>query len=390
MNEYIIGNIDYSELRNIIFNYFKVNKGIELESISIDYLRDKLAYDKNSYPFFIKKDKYGETRFDISKEDIQKILSVYLATQGFELSNVEFGEKITLNYKQNSEIDSKKLENVELNLALDGNMDYADLRQMIFDYYKENNGIELGSISIDYLQRKLTGEENTQPFFIKYDKNGETRFDISKEEITEILKLYLAKDNYELIDLDFKNTVCFKYKEAEQNLVIENNQNIEQTNEEVKTVEVETKLTNEEVSVKPIPVKEDTLERMAREKRKFTILQRERAMTEAQRGKNQSAIMAGICILGAMVSMHFNNQDPQVIIQHELDSIYSWQALAQYIKDLGPLTTWLSASAVSFIGRYFSHSEKFRKAHNEFIDFNSSLEKENTEQLGGNENAKSR
>jgi|GEM_PF-5183819 len=134
----------------------------------------------------------------------------------------------------------------------------------------------------------------------------------------------------------------------------------------------------------------DELTRMAREKRKFTILQRERAMNDAQRAKNRSAIMAGICILGAAVAIYFNGQDVNQVLQHELNAIYSWDALGQYIQDLGPLTTLLSAGAGGFIAKYFKNSRKLKQAQNEFVDFNNSLENTKTEELGGNENAKSR
>lgn len=101
---------------------------------------------------------------------------------------------------------------------------------------------------------------------------------------------------------------------------------------------------------------------MARENRKFKILQMETVMNDAQKAKNKAAIMAGLCILGASVAVYFNGQDMNTIIQHELNSIYSWQALGQYIQDLGPLTTLLSASAGSFIVKYFNNSKKLKQA----------------------------
>jgi len=133
---------------------------------------------------------------------------------------------------------------------------------------------------------------------------------------------------------------------------------------------------------------EEELAKMARENRKFTILQRERAMSDAQKAKNRSAIMAGLCILGVSVAVYFNGQDINTVLQHELNAIYSWEALGQYLQDLGPLTTLLSAGAGGFIAKYFKNSRKFKQAQNEFVDFNASLE--NAQTLGGNENAKSR
>lgn len=141
---------------------------------------------------------------------------------------------------------------------------------------------------------------------------------------------------------------------------------------------------------------QEELARMAREHRRFTILQRERAMSDAQKAKNRSALMAGLCILGAATALYFNGQDPNVMIQQELNAIYSWEALGQYLQDLGPLTTLLAAGAGTFVTKYLKHSRQFRKAQNEFMDFNASLEDTkslgsgSTEALGGNENVKSR
>lgn len=134
---------------------------------------------------------------------------------------------------------------------------------------------------------------------------------------------------------------------------------------------------------------EEELAKMARENRKFKILQMETVMNDAQKAKNKAAVMAGLCILGASyAAVYFNGQDINTIIQHELNSIYSWQALGQYLQDLGPLTTLLSASAGGFIVNYFNNSKKLKQAQNEFINFNASLE--NTQNLGGTENVKSR
>lgn len=373
MNEDFNGRISYEELRQIIFDYFKNYQGIELGSTSIDYLKGKLMGNDDPRPFFIIHNEFGETRFDISKEDIQKVFSSYIASKGCELLSIEYGYNVEFKYKQNPEIDRSKEEKVELDITYDGKMDYTTLRQMIFDYYKENKGIQLGSISIDYLKSKMTGGSlnNNQPFFIMRDEMGEKRFDIPQEEMQEILKTYLAKKNYELNDLKFGSSVEFKYKQGKQQ---------EKKNEQEKTglgvrinesgeiirdgsvptathlvaddvphfepPKEESRVTLEQVDepkkAEPMPVRDEALERMAREKRKFTILQRERVMSEAQKGKNRSAIMAGLCILGATAAV------------------------------------------------YFKHSKKFKQAQSEFIDFNNSLENVNAEELGGNENAKSR
>lgn len=111
-------------------------------------------------------------------------------------------------------------------------------------------------------------------------------------------------------------------------------------------------------------------------KRTFSILKRERQMNDAKRSKNKAAIMAGICILGASVAFYFNNQDLSAVISHELNAIYSWEALGQYLNDLGPLTTLLSVGAAGFISKYLKNSKKLKQAQNDFEDFNNSLENE--------------
>ena len=414
-NTNLKGKINYSNLRQIIFDYFKQTQGIELSSISIGYLQDALISGNSNRRFFIRNDGFGKARFDIPKEDIEKIFKSFLASKGFELtSGLEYEQHDTIKfaYKPNPNIKNEmnKPENkVELDLTYNGSIQYEDLRQIIFDHYKRTQGVELGSISIGYLKEKLNGGNSNQPFFIRNDGFGETRFDIPKEEIQEILKLYLASKGFELTGLEYAGNVKIKYKEVKKN---EQEKKIDgvQINESGEIIrdgkatslqlegdiphfeppKNDTLSEEESKKVEPMPVKDEPLERMAKEKRKFTILQRERAMSESQKGKNRSAIMAGLCILGATVAVYFNGQDVHQVLQHELNAIYSWEALGQYIQDLGPLTTLLAAGAGGFIAKYFKHSKKFKQAQNEFIDFNNSLENVNTEELGGNENAKSR
>ena len=169
----------------------------------------------------------------------------------------------------------------------------------------------------------------------------------------------------------------------ESNMPDENTPNIESFKETMSKF-------NEAKPQEPIPVKETELEKMAREKRRFTILQRQRAIDDAQRRRTRAGIMAGLCILGASAAIYFSGQDINQAIQHELSAIYSWESLVQYLKDLGPLTTLLSAGAGGFISKYFKQTRKLRDAQHEFEDFNASLEGIVAQELGGNENAKSR
>lgn len=293
-----------------------------------------------------------------------------------------------------------------------GKFSYQDLRQIIFDYFKKNQGIELSSISIDYLRDKLARGTVDQPFFIINNEFGESRFDISKEDIQKIFSSYLASKNYELTDLNFGSMVEFRYKQGknkEKEIEQEKTGSDAQINEFGEITrssrdeyfspngnvpyfeppkEEKVELKKQDTPQLTSKNSQDELTHMAKEQRKFTILQRERAMNDAQRAKNRSAIMAGICILGASAATYFNGQDVHQILQHELNAIYSWEALGQFIQDLGPLATLLTAGAAGFIAKYLKHSKKLKQAQNEFIGFNNSLEK--TEELGGNENAKSR
>lgn len=158
--------------------------------------------------------------------------------------------------------------------------------------------------------------------------------------------------------------------------------------EDIPTFEPPKSTNDKENYQQPKMSPEEELAKMARENRKFKILQMETTMNDAQKAKNRAAIMAGLCILSASAAGYFSGQDMNTIIQHELNSIYSWQAFGEYLQDLGPLTTLLSASAGGFIVKYFNNSKKLKQAQNEFINFNASLE--NTQNLGGNENVKSR
>lgn len=403
MNIEFKAEITYDKLREIIFNYFKKNLNLEVSSISNDYLLQKLAGFNEVQPFFIIHNEFGDTRFDLSKEQMEQFLREYLAHQNYELSGVEYRTKdISITYKECPNLSQTYNEKINLDMTLNSTIDFNQLRDIIVEYLKKTRGIEVSTISIDYLRKKLAGFESTQPFFIIRNEIGESRFDIPKEEIIAILREYLASFNYKLEEVQFGYRVDLKYKleiksKEEKEVVKESN------DLDTDTIEEDKVLQNEEPSPTPsnteedslpefdsIPVVDEELEQMAREHRTFTILQRERAMSDAQKAKNRSAIMAGLCILGAAIAIYFNGQDPNQVIQHELGAIYSWEALGQYLQDLGPLTTLLSAGAGGFVYRYFKNSKKFKQKQNEMIDFSRSLENTDPEEFGGIGNAKSK
>jgi len=255
-------------------------------------------------------------------------------------------------------------------------INYFELSQMVINYYKEKN-IDIKSHP-DIIGPALVNTGNAYKGF--WIKNSDTDKDeqvyISGEDIKEVLNFYLSSQGAEFIDVTYGSLVDIAYKKKKVMQDDINDQNIEKNKEIIQETELTENNSHEELA------------RMARENRKFTILQRERDLNETQKAKNRSAIIAGICIIGAATSMYFNGQDLNAVIQQELNAIYSWEALAQYVQNLGPLTTLLSAGAGAFMARYMKNSRKFRQVQNDIIDFNASLE--NIQNLGGNEDVKSR
>ena len=307
----------------------------------------------------------------IDVEDISKANPAILMSTGYNLQE----EK-----RQQYDIDIKRKEQV--------NLRSLEYRTELNQYYR------------DQLQKRvmeILHQYPALPITMPREIKEEHRLTLEMMNLLDIgiksaiSKPEMTKDGL-VIDLSTKE----RYEKCSEALSAIQKQNGINIDKHPKTVEEkeqqqnqqQTGLTTELPTLKTEPQQE--LAQMGREKRKFTILQRERAMNDAQKAKNRSAIMAGLCILGAAVAVYFNGQDINTVLQHELNAIYSWEALGQYLQDLGPLTTLLAAGAGGFIAKYFKNSRKLKQAQNEFIDFNNSLEKTNVEELGGNENAKSR
>lgn len=438
MEEELTGKISYEILREIIFDYFKDNQGLKLGSASIDYLKWQLANnDESSKDFFRINTEFGETSFDIEKSDIEKVLRTNLASKGYEVGEIKFGSYIEFKYKENSNIKDKPQEKVELDITYNGNIDYSKLRQIIFDYYKENKNMELSSISIDYLKSKLAGQGSSQPFFIKND-GEEERFDIPKEEIEEILKEYLESKGYKLEEIEYKDSVEFKFKKNKvkektldfsvaiekgdelpeetktiineqlekmvkrENEMQQNGINIQAGSTEVSfeptkkatLSEEESKVLLEQVKMEepkkePLPVSDAPLEQVARENRKYEILKRERAVSEAERSRNRATMFAGLCILGTVAAGLLTGNDINQLVQDELNILKgSWESLGNYFKNLGPLADALGLCAIAFGGKIGIFERKLRNARLDLEDYMSSLEE--TNELGGNENARTR
>ncbi len=275
------------------------------------------------------------------------------------------------------------------NVDVSKNLESTDVREIAIALQKLNPGVTIKLINPSYenvLDKKIycnvSAKELALPVPFYYDeKNGITNKHASKtglyttinvEDISKVNPELLVSTGYDLekektrqyeIDIERKEknmradekAESFTYDFNAKAPKVDLNQNLEQS-------------TRDDLS--------ERLSSQTNQKRKFSILKRERQMNGAKRAKNKAAIMAGICILGASVAAYFNNQDLSTMISHELNAIYSWEALGQYLNDLGPLTTLLSVGAAGFISKYLKNSKKLKQAQNDFEDFNNSLENE--------------
>ena len=380
--EFLQAKLDYAQLRDIITEYFKNYVGVNLITISLDRLKPILRGQMQG-EFFIIKNDLGETRFNISKEDIKKILQTHISQRGYEVQDLQFEDGYII-YSYKYKPNASKLPTPNLDITYGGIMDYSNLRKIIVDYYRKTKGIELRTISIDYFKNILNGQSNLQ-FFIT---GNDERFNIPKEEIEKILSQYLYSMNCDIISVNYGDKVEFKYKKRKPETIInekgeiirlggQNNKTTESKND-ILQFEPPKENTSQESSI-------DDLTRMKKEDRKFTILRRERAMNEASTSRNRSAILAGLCILGAGAATYFSSgQDIQQLVQEEIAALSSWEAAKQYLHNIGPLATVLAASAAAFINRYLRSSRRLNNLRNESIDFNDSLE------IGGNDNARTR
>lgn len=246
------------------------------------------------------------------------------------------------------------------NVDVSKNLESTDVREIAIALQKLNPGVTIKLINPSYenvldkqIYCNVSAKELALPAPFYYDeKNGITNKHTSKTGLYTIINIEdISKVNPELLvstgyDLEKEKTRQYE-------------------------IDIERKEKNNDVqlTIEQEPTNQNF-------KRTFSILKRERQMNDAKRAKNKAAIMAGICILGASVAFYFNNQDLSAVISHELNAIYSWEALGQYLNDLGPLTTLLSVGAAGFISKYLKNSKKLKQAQNDFEDFNNSLENE--------------
>lgn len=246
------------------------------------------------------------------------------------------------------------------NVDVSKNLESTDVREIAIALQKLNPGVTIKLINPSYenvldkqIYCNVSAKELALPAPFYYDeKNGITNKHTSKTGLYTTINIEdISKVNPELLVSTGYDLEKEKTKQYE--------------------IDIERKEKNNDVqlTIEQEPTNQNS-------KRTFSILKRERQMNDAKRAKNKAAIMAGICILGASVAFYFNNQDLSAVISHELNAIYSWEALGQYLNDLGPLTTLLSVGAAGFISKYLKNSKKLKQAQNDFEDFNNSLENE--------------
>ena len=85
--------ISYDKVRIIILEYFKKEENIDLDYIGINYFKDYLMDRKNPQSCFIMKNELGETRFNVPKDDILKLLKLYLSKMSMNLLDVNFSDR---------------------------------------------------------------------------------------------------------------------------------------------------------------------------------------------------------------------------------------------------------------------------------------------------------
>lgn len=80
------------------------------------------------------------------------------------------------------------------------------------------------------------------------------------------------------------------------------------------------------------------------------------------------AIASGVCFAGLVAAIHFSGIDMNQAIQTEIQALYSFDALKDYLKTITP-AMWgtMAATAVSY-SKYIKHNKKYKSANEEFYD----------------------
>lgn len=263
--------------------------------------------------------------------------------------------------------------NTEENGYSNERLEFTELEGIIITFYKKYKG------------------KNIMPVYNNDDSLWPNRYKvlgtddeiiITPTERDDILKDYYANNDksyiYATIEDDALNVKYIDVK-AVKNVdhIQEFVQNIEERAEESKKKYLE-QLSNQnykpreyETPVREMEVRKDLVAR-----RRFEIINRERQLDDSRKKQTRSLIFAGLCILGATAAIYFNPTNPDEVIKNEVQAIYSWEAAVEYIKDLGPLVSLLSAGTAGFIAKYIKQEAKEKQIQGELDDLNTAYSME--------------
>lgn len=132
------------------------------------------------------------------------------------------------------------------------------------------------------------------------------------------------------------------------------------------------------------------------EQKKFEILKRQTQIEHSQRDRHRFAMFTGLCFLGAAASLFAKN--PELLdfqsgefgrlFQVELDSLFSYEALLDYFKELGPGTVIFTGGSVNFLRKYFKSNKKICELQREIDMINENFPDEY--QIDDEENIRTR
>lgn len=218
MNDFT-GSFSYEKLREVIVNYYK-RKGVQLVYPSIDYLKDYLRNSGTTLDYFRISNGDDTSVLNMSNEMVRLFVNKIVTEMGLEFKDVRFGDKVEVRYGLAQDLNinvSEEKSDLEMDDFSSGvqefstSINYDRLRELVKEYFKVNKGLELGTISIDYLSEFLVSGHG-QAFWVVNTQLGEARFNIPKEQLVALIGEYIKEQGYELSDVVFKNhSIDIKY-----------------------------------------------------------------------------------------------------------------------------------------------------------------------------------
>lgn len=121
--------------------------------------------------------------------------------------------------------------------------------------------------------------------------------------------------------------------------------------------------------------------------RTFTVLQRERAITEEERRRNAALIAVGGFMLGAALYLYSKDTTVLQAIEHGaeiLSTTNSWGEFLKYFVDVGLVPTALIGAATGMLRRVLRHHEQYTNASHEAEDAEEARRRVHRDEFGGN------